>query len=136
MDACIAYAQALADAIAGAKRSDVLGYRNVGYTGKIDPITAGSWRGKARSAICASGYVAHTLEASLWGVARTGGYRSAVLLAANLGEDADTTGAITGQLAGALYGAAGIPTDWLEKLAWRDRLTKAAEALLERSRAT
>ncbi len=73
-----------------------------------------------------------TVTGPLWSVARTGGYRSAVLLAANLGEDADTTGAITGQLAGALYGAAGIPTDWLEKLAWRERLTKAAGALLKR----
>ena len=132
VDACVAYAEVLADAIAGAKRSEVLRHRNEGYAGKIAPIMAGSWRGKARGDIRASGYVAHALEASVWSVAHTGGYRGAVLLAANLGEDADTTGAITGQLAGALYGAAGIPTDWLEKLAWRDRLTKAAGSLLER----
>ena len=132
VDACVAYAEVLADAIAGAKRSEVLRHHNEGYAGKFSPIMAGSWRGKARSDIRASGYVAHALEASLWSVARTGGYRGAVLLAANLGEDADTTGAITGQLAGALYGASGIPTNWLEKLAWRDRLTKAAGTLLGR----
>jgi ADP-ribosyl-[dinitrogen reductase] hydrolase len=136
VDACVAYAEVLADAIAGAGKSEVLRDHNEGYVGKIAPIMAGSWRGKARTEIRASGYVAHSLEASLWSVARTGTYRGAVLLAANLGEDADTTGAITGQLAGALYGAAGIPTDWLEKLVWRDRLTKAAKALLERSPAT
>lgn len=136
VDACVAYAEVLADAIAGARRSEVLRRRNDGYAGKISPIMDGSWRGKVRSDIHASGYVAHALEASLWSVARTGDYRGAVLLAANLGEDADTTGAITGQLAGALYGAAGIPTDWVEKLAWRDRLTKAAETLLERSLTT
>jgi ADP-ribosyl-[dinitrogen reductase] hydrolase len=136
VDACVAYAEVLADAIAGAGKSEVLRDHNEGYVGKIAPIMAGSWRGKARTEIRASGYVAHSLEASLWSVARTGTYRGAVLLAANLGEDADTTGAITGQLAGALYDAAGIPTDWLEKLVWRDRLTKAANALLERSPAT
>jgi ADP-ribosyl-[dinitrogen reductase] hydrolase len=57
----------------------------------------------------------HSLKAALWCVGRTGTFRDAVLLAANLGEDADTTAAITGQLAGAIYGASGIPEEWLEK---------------------
>jgi ADP-ribosyl-[dinitrogen reductase] hydrolase len=39
-------------------------------------------------------------------------------MAANLGEDADTTAAITGQLAGALYGASGIPENWVRRVAW------------------
>ena len=85
---------------------------------------------KLRTQIRASGYVAHSLEAAIWSTARTGGFREAVLLAANLGEDADTTAAITGQLAGALGGVKAIPPGWLEKLAWRDRLSAAAEALL------
>jgi ADP-ribosyl-[dinitrogen reductase] hydrolase len=63
-------------------------------------------------------------------VARSGDYRGAVLLAANLGEDADTTGAIAGQLAGALYGEAGIPAAWRETLAWAPRLAQAAASLL------
>lgn len=70
---------------------------------------AGSWRGKKRDSVRSSGYVAHSLEASLWSVGRTGSFEEAVLLAANLGEDADTTAAIAGQLAGALYGAHGSP---------------------------
>ena len=130
VDACVAYAEVLADAIAGAKRSEVLRNREEAMAGKITPIMAGSWRGKARDGIRASGYVAHSLEASLWSVARSGDYRGAVLLAANLGEDADTTGAIAGQLAGALYGEAGIPAAWREKLAWRPRLARAAASLL------
>ena len=130
VDACVAYAEVLADAIAGAKRSEVLRSREEAFAGKIKPIMAGSWRGQAREDIRASGYVAHSLEASLWSVARTGDYRGAVLLAANLGEDADTTGAIAGQLAGALYGEAGIPAAWREKLAWGSRLTQAASSLL------
>ena len=79
------------------------------YAGKVRSIMAGSWRGKHRDEIRGSGYVAHALEAALWCVGRTGSFAEAVVLAANLGEDADTTAAITGQLAGALYGANGIP---------------------------
>jgi ADP-ribosyl-[dinitrogen reductase] hydrolase len=74
--------------------------------------------------------VAHSLEASLWSVGRTASFEQAVLLAANLGEDADTTAAITGQLAGALYGASGIPRRWLNKLAWTSRIRQMAERLL------
>ncbi|WP_338468158.1 ADP-ribosylglycohydrolase family protein [Novosphingobium sp. ZN18A2] len=68
---------------------------------------------EARDDIQSSGYVAHSLEAALWCVGRTGTFADAVLLAANLGDDADTTAAITGQLAGALYGLSGIPAHWL-----------------------
>jgi len=92
-------------------------------------VLAGSWRRKPRDAIRSTGYVVDSLEAALWCVARTTRFRDAVLLAANLGDDADTVAAITGQLAGALYGAAAIPPSWLEVLAWRDRLAAAADAL-------
>jgi ADP-ribosyl-[dinitrogen reductase] hydrolase len=60
--------------------------------------------------------VAHTLEAALWSVGASGSFREAVLRAANLGEDADTTAAVAGQLAGALYGASGIPERWRGKV--------------------
>lgn len=78
----------------------------------------------------ATGYVLHTLEAALWAVERTASFEEAVVLAVNLGEDADTVGAVTGQLAGALYGLSGIPQRWLAPLAWRDRLVAAADAVL------
>ena len=71
----------------------------------------------------------HTLEAAIWSVGRTGGFESAVLLAANLADDADTVAAVTGQLAGALYGLTGIPDRWLDRLAWKDRLVEAGERL-------
>lgn len=130
VDACVAYAEMLAEAIAGKPGAEVLAPRLAEFAGQIGNIVAGSWRGKARGAIKASGYVAHSLEAALWTVGRTGTFADALLTAANLGEDADTTAAITGQLAGALYGAAAIPPHWLGKLAWRDRITAAADALL------
>lgn len=86
-----------------------------------------------RDQIRGSGYVLHSLEAALWCVGRTSNFREAVLLAANLGEDADTTAAIAGQLAGALYGASGIPAEWLEKLAWKDEIAAMAHTLFEAS---
>lgn len=133
LDACEAFAVMLLDAIDGRSRDDVL--RDAGRTraeGDVGAILAGNWRGKERSAIRSSGYVGASLEATLWCVERTDDFRSAVLLAANLGEDADTTAAITGQLAGALYGMSDIPDAWLAKLARREELNAAGEALLNR----
>lgn len=88
---------------------------------RIRAIAAGSWEGKSRDRISSSGYVVHTLEAALWAVHRTSDFRDAVLLAANLGDDADTVAAVAGQIAGALYGASAIPRDWSDRIAWRDR---------------
>ena len=68
-----------------------------------------------------SGYVIHTLEASIWCLLTTDNYKQAVLKAVNLGHDTDTTGAVTGELAGLLYGIDGIPTNWVMQLArWKD----------------
>ena len=129
VDACVAYAEMLADAIEGAPRSVVLHNRDSDYSGAIASIVAGSWQGKAREAIRATGYVAHSMEASIWSVGRSGDFRGAVLTAANLGEDADTTAAIAGQLAGALYGLENIPAAYLEDLAWHDRIESLAVEL-------
>ena len=130
VDACRAFAELLADAIAGAPRADLLAPRRFDGQPEVIRILAGSWRGRPRHRIRSSGYVIHTLEAALWSVARTGDFRNAVLLAANLADDADTVAAVTGQLAGALYGLTGIPQPWLDRLAWKDRLLAAAERLL------
>lgn len=131
VDACVAYSEMLADAIEGAPLSVVLGNRAANYSGTIPQIVGGSWRGRARNTIRASGYVAHSMEASLWSVARTAEFRAAVLTAANLGEDADTTAAITGQLAGALYGFAAIPSAFVQRLAWKDRIVAVANNLFD-----
>jgi ADP-ribosyl-[dinitrogen reductase] hydrolase len=71
----------------------------------------------------------HTLEAALWCVHAAADFREAVLLAANLGNDADTVAAVTGQLAGAIWGGAGIPDDGLAKLSWCDRVRDRAMSL-------
>ncbi|MGZ9099609.1 MAG: ADP-ribosylglycohydrolase family protein, partial [Brevundimonas sp.] len=130
VDACVVYAEMIADAIEGRPRSEVLARRSGPWAGAIAPIVEGSWRGKPRGSVSASGYVAHALEAALWSVGRAPGFDRAVLHAANLGQDADTTAAIAGQLAGALGGQSAIPGSWLAQLAWRDRLKAAAQVLL------
>lgn len=129
IDACVAFAEVLADAIEGKPASQVLRIQSTDYAAKIGIIMKGSWRGKRREDIRSSGYVAHTLEAALWSVGRASDYRSTVLMAANLGEDADTTAAVTGQLAGALYGASGIPHSWVNRVAWRQQIIDKASNL-------
>ena len=71
---------------------------------------------KEESEIKSGGYVEDTFEASLWCLANTSNYKDCVLKAVNLGDDTDTTGAVTGALAGIVYGYKGIPKNWLKKL--------------------
>ena len=66
--------------------------------------------------IDSGGYVVSSLEASIWCLLTTDCYRDAVLKAVNLGDDSDTTGAITGGMAALLYGLDSIPPDWIAKL--------------------
>lgn len=129
LEACEAYALVLRAAILGAGLEDALAAASGKYGPEIGPIMAGSWRGKARDQIASSGFVAHSLEAAIWSVANTTSFDDAVLLAANLGDDADTTAAIAGQLAGAIYGASSIRQTWLDKLAWRDEIEALARRL-------
>lgn len=79
--------------------------------------------------INSSGYVLHTLEASIWCLLTTENYKDAVLKAVNLGEDTDTTAAVTGGLAGLLYGLENIPTNWLKQIARYDDIENLAERL-------
>lgn len=79
--------------------------------------------------IHSSGYVLHTLEASIWCLLTTDNYKDAVLKAVNLGSDTDTTGAVTGGLAGLLYGFDNIPENWLQKIVKYDDIENLAERL-------
>jgi len=79
--------------------------------------------------IKSSGYVIHTLEAALWCLLTTSSYSEAVLKAVNLGEDTDTTGAVTGGLAGLYYGFESIPREWVEQIARKDDIINLARRL-------
>lgn len=106
------------------------------FSPSIVDIMEGSYRRKQPPEIRASGYVARSLEAALWAFSETDTFEEGLLKAVNLGDDADTVGAIYGQLAGAYYGIQGIPARWVEPLAFRDKLFDLAEGLyLHRERA-
>ena len=92
-------------------------------------INAGEYKEKHRDQIRSSGYVIDTLEAALWAVWHTDNFKDAILLAANLADDADSVAATAGQLAGALYGLSGIPQEWVEKIVQKDRILSMAETL-------
>ena len=97
---------------------------------RIGDLRDGQFTRKSRDQIRSTGYVLHTLEAALWSVHGAADARQALLRAANLGEDADTVAAVAGQFAGAIWGESGLPRDWLDKLAWRDRITQLSMQLL------
>jgi len=79
--------------------------------------------------IRSGGYVVETLEASIWCLLTTDNYKDAVLTAVNLGADADTTAAVTGGLAGLLYGYDAIPKEWVNVIARREDIEGLAERL-------
>jgi ADP-ribosyl-[dinitrogen reductase] hydrolase len=98
-------------------------------TAEINEVAAGSFKAKQPPQIKGSGYVVQSLEAALWAFYHSDDFRSGCLLAANLGDDADTTAAVYGQLAGAHYGATAIPASWLAKLALRQTIAALADQL-------
>ena len=104
------------------------------WSGEMDYfqlLLAGDLATRPESEIYSSGYVIHTLTASLWCLLTTTDYRSCVLKAVNLGGDTDTTGCVAGGLAGVAYGKGSVPANWINQLARRSDLqplfTKFAE---------
>ncbi len=97
---------------------------------KITEIAKGSFKTRRPPEIRGTGYVVDCLQAALWAFSSTSSFEEAILQAANLGDDADTTAAVCGQLAGAFYGRSGIPVKWLEKLSMRPVIEGLAEGLL------
>ena len=146
LPAAIAASQAfggmIVSALSGDKKSDVLSKDKLeAMAGEfadswrlqhdLYEVISGSYRTKEPPAIRGAGYVVKALEAALWAFDRGEDYADVVLRAANLGDDADTTAAIAGQLAGAFYGVQGIPERWLKKLAMREQIDEFAVRLFE-----
>ncbi len=132
VDACKVLAAMTAALIRGEPREAVFapGFWQAGpLHSAVEAVARGSWQGKEPPEICGTGYCVAALEAAIWAVAGSENFRDAILRATNLGDDADTTAAIAGQLAGALYGVGGIPQPWLAKLAMRERIESLADAL-------
>ena len=115
LDACRYFTGLLFAIFDGEEKDGVLKRQLISpTTPKIKAIAEGSFHQKSYADIRGTGYVVHSLEAALYCFAHTDTYRDAILMAANLGDDADTTAAICGQLAGAFYGKSGIPIQWVQ----------------------
>jgi ADP-ribosyl-[dinitrogen reductase] hydrolase len=117
VDCCRLLAFAMSRALAGHGKHELVTDAETSVVEpKVRELARESFRQKARDQIRGTGYAVASLEAALWCVANTDSFEAAVLAAVNLGDDADTTGAITGQLAGAMYGIEGVPFAWRERL--------------------
>ncbi len=101
---------------------------------KIAEVAEGSFKYREPPEIVGSGYVVKSLEAALWAFHRSQDFREGALRAANLGDDADTTAAIYGQIAGAHYGVDAIPAEWRERLTMAAEITSMADRLYDHAR--
>ncbi|MBK6900644.1 MAG: ADP-ribosylglycohydrolase family protein [bacterium] len=131
VDACRLFARILVRALRGEPKDAVLLGDADGFAAapRIAAIARGGYRDKSEHVIRGTGYVVESLEAALWAFSRTDSFADAVLAAANLGDDADTTAAVCGQVAGAFYGEDGIPAPWLDRLAMREEIAALADGL-------
>lgn len=131
IDACRYLAALLVRALSGISKEELLDpFEHDFLTQEIKEVAAGSFRRRNPPDIRATGYVVESLEAALWAFYHGADFREGCLLAVNLGDDADTTGAVYGQLAGAYYGVAGIPAEWRERIAMRDVIIEFADRLV------
>jgi ADP-ribosylglycohydrolase len=140
VDACRDMAGLIAGAMNGASRADLLRtpfapidgiWSETPLTPAIARVAQGSFLNAAPPVIRGDGCVTRCLEAAPWTFAKSTSFEDGALLAVNLGEDADTTGAAYGQLAGACYGVNAIPQRWRDRLAIPDLVERCARRLYD-----
>lgn len=140
IDACRYLAALIIGAIQGEEKKEILAenyspvsgiWKNKPLTENIQNIAKGSFKTKSPPEIRGTGYAVECLEAALWAFYNSSSFEEGALLAVNLGDDADTTGAVYGQIAGAFYGAKNIPQKWIKKLAHKKLISDIADGLLE-----
>src|ERR687885_2678004 len=145
IDACRYLGALIVGAVNGVSREELLSERYSPIPGyweenplveEIDEIARGSFKHREPPEIKGTGYVVKSLEAALWAFDRSHSFEEGCLLAVNLGNDADTTGAVYGQLAGAFYGEQGIPESWRSKLAYRDLIESFSDRLFSLTQST
>jgi len=139
VDACRLMAAIMVGYLQGNGKEEVLSEDFLGkffgldvaeLTPKIRKLAGGSYKHISNEEIRGTGYVVRSMEAALWSFWNSRSFEEGALLAVNFGDDADTTGAVFGQIAGAFYGRQAIPNCWLEKLAWNERITSLADRLM------
>jgi ADP-ribosyl-[dinitrogen reductase] hydrolase len=144
VDACRYFAGLLIGALGGVDKDTLLSPRYCPVKGywdehplhpEIAAVADGSFLEKDPPQIRGTGYVVQSLEAALWAFARASSFQEAILMAVNLGDDADTTGAICGQLAGAFYSYESLPKKWRDLLCHREQFNNLAQSLANGFRA-
>ena len=143
IDACKYFGGLIWGALNGVDKKELLsGYYSPvnGYfddnemSEELRPVAEGSFKIKNPPEIIGAGYVVQSLEAALWAFYNSDSYEEGVLKAVNLGNDADTTGAICGQLAGAYYGLDGIPDRFKDKIVMKELILSYAEGLYDKQK--
>ncbi len=135
--ACVAFNDLVAAALAGELRerlpliADTIDDEDKRVSGALREATEAE-----PEEVQSSAYVLDTLRTALWAVLRSASFEEAVVLAVNLGNDADTVGAVTGALAGAVHGVTGIPERWLAQLLVREEAAALADRLAAQVAAT
>lgn len=137
IDSCKYFGGLLVGALRGDTRDEILSelYSPLGkwkpgeLVKEVEEVGKGSFRRKSEHEISGSGYVVDSLEAALWAFQNSNSFREGCLRAINLGDDADTTGAVFGQLAGAYYGESGIPLEWISNVMKREEIISFSEKL-------
>lgn len=138
VDACRYYGGLIAGALNGVGKDELLSdhyspapdyWHEHPLCPEIDEIAAGSFKTRNPPEIRGTGHVVRSLEAALWAFHKGNDFREGALLAVNLGDDADTTGAVYGQIAGAYYGYQGIPEPWRDKVAMKDVILGLSDKL-------
>ena len=142
IDACRYLGALIVGALNGASKEELLSKRYAPVPDywdenpldpEVDAVTSGSFKRKDPPAIQGSGYVVKSLEAALWAFYKSNSFKEGALLAVNLGDDADTTGAVYGQLAGAFYGLEGIPKNWIDKVYDKELIIDFSEEIYKLS---
>ena len=140
VDGCRYLGALIVGAVSGASKEELLSPRYTPAPGlwerapladAVREIADGSFVAKDPPEIRGTGYVVDSLEAALWAFHRGHSFEEGLMLAVNLGDDADTTAAVYGQLAGAFYGVSAIPRRFRDRLAMRDLIEDLAVNLYE-----
>jgi len=140
VDACRYMGSIIAGIILGVDKEEILSenydpapdyWKNKPLVKEIESIRNGSFKNQNPPEIKGDGFVVKSLEAALWAFNKSKSFEEGCLMAVNLGDDADTTGAVYGQMAGAYYGIENIPISWRSKLARLELIESTAEKIFE-----
>lgn len=143
IDACRYLGALIIGVVGSSKKQDILSpfysptpryWDKYPLNSELTNVINGSFKRLNPPDVRGSGYALKTLEAALWAFYRSDTFEEGCVMVVNPGDDADTTGAVYGQLAGAFYGETGIPTRWLSKLAYKEKIIEMAEDIYRLSR--